>query len=63
MSEEHLTKMEPYGITSLQLDVAAQNNSLRLLLEKQNQQIYLLTRKVNELVDKVNKLQQLNEAP
>lgn len=63
MSEEQLTKMEPYGITSLQLDVAAENNWLRLLLEKQNQQIYLLTRKVNELVDKVNKLQQLNEAP
>jgi hypothetical protein len=63
MSEEQLTKMEPYGITSLQLDVATPSPWLRTVLEKQNQQIYLLTRKVNELVDKVNKLQQLNEAP
>ena len=60
MSEERLTKMEPYGITSLQLEVATPSPWLQSVLEKQNLQLVLLTMKVNELVDKVNKL---TEAP
>lgn len=60
MSEERLTKMEPYGITSRQLEVAAPNSRLQSVLEKQNLQLVLLTKKVNELADKVNKL---TEAP
>lgn len=60
MSEERLTKMEPYGITSRQLEVATPNPFLQSVLEKQNLQLVLLTKKVNELVDKVNKL---TEAP
>ncbi len=60
MDNERLTKMEPYGITSLQLEVATPSPWLQSVLEKQNLQLVLLTMKVNELVDKVNKL---TEAP